>query len=332
MKAVNAGYVIINELNITKKIEKIARVCYKSENCIKEGSDLAMISRLVKNKHYAMLEHGTLTYEVSKSVYKEIQELLDETMNRQDISVPRLHLSYNCQENRYVISGNLRTYLEFFEAVDKSYLTSSIPLLYEHVHQDSNGCIEYEFKNIEQYYNTRDKITRIDDFNELSVKERMIHETVSVLFTIDKGVSHELVRHRDASFAQESSRYCSYDKGKFGSEITCIKPCFWNEGTPMYEAWKASCEFAEKTYMDMLKNGATPQEARSVLPHSLKADITCTANLYEWQHIFDLRALDKTGPAHPQMKEVMVPLYKEFEERYPTIFKEKEDLEPELDK
>ena len=82
----------------------------------------------------------------------------------------------------------------------------------------------------------------------------------------------------------------------------------------------------------MLENGATPQEARSVLPHSLKADITCTANLYEWQHIFDLRALDKTGPAHPQMKEIMVPLYKEFEERYPEIFKEENELETELDR
>lgn len=334
MKAVNAGYVIIDEPNITKKIERIARVCYKSENCIKEGSDLAMISRLVKNKHYAMLEHGSLAYEVTKEMYHDIKNAINLLMNNQEINIPRLHMTENKEESRYIISGNLRTYLKLFEMADKVTMffafSKAIPSLYNKVHDDSNGCISYEFKNLNFPFSTS-PIKLITNFNNLSNSERMIHETVSVLFTIDKGVSHELVRHRDASFAQESSRYCSYDKGKFGSEITCIKPCFWAEDTSMYKAWKESCEFAEKTYMDMLGNGATPQEARSVLPHSLKADITCTANLYEWQHIFDLRALDKTGPAHPQMKEVMVPLYKEFEERFPEIFMNENELETELD-
>ena len=103
------------------------------------------------------------------------------------------------------------------------------------------------------------------------------HATVSVRIICDRGVSHELVRHRLASYSQESTRYCNYSKGKFGNEITVIEPCFWEENSPEYQMWKKACEFSETMYMDLLNEGATPQQARSVLPNSLKTEIVVTS-------------------------------------------------------
>ena len=143
------------------------------------------------------------------------------------------------------------------------------------------------------------------------------HQSISVKFIVDRGVSHELVRHRMASYAQESTRYCNYSKDKFGNEITVIKPCFLDEDTENYRIWKSSCEAAEKAYFAMLDNDATPQEARSVLPNSLKTEICMTANLREWRHFFKLR----TAPAaHPQMREVAIPLLHQMRSQVPVIF------------
>ena len=146
------------------------------------------------------------------------------------------------------------------------------------------------------------------------------HFAFTVKFTVDRGISHEIVRHRVASFAQESTRYCNYSTYKFGSEITFIKPFFLEENTNAYFAWEQACRTAEGCYFDLLDWGCTPQEARSVLPNSLKTEICMTANLREWRHFFKLRAADETGSAHPQMKEVTVPLLKELKALIPIVF------------
>lgn len=150
------------------------------------------------------------------------------------------------------------------------------------------------------------------------------HGMLSIKFIVDRGVSHELVRHRIMSFAQESTRYCNYGKGKFGSEITVIEPCFLEPHQSAWKTWHHACALAETSYFKMLNEGCQPQEARSVLPNSLKTEITLTGNYREWRHFFRLRACDATGPAHPQMKEVTVPLLKELKEKLPVIF---DDLE-----
>lgn len=208
MRIVKAGYEILDELNgseILKKIERVARVCYKSEDKITDGSAEKMVKALVKSKHEAMLEHFSF----------------------------------------------------------------------------------------------------------------------SVKFICDRGVSHEIVRHRLASFAQESTRYCNY--GSKDGGITVIAPCFWEEGSEEYMAWKHSCMVAERRYLELLEMGATPQEARAVLPNSLKTEVVVTANLREWRHFFSLRACGTTGKPHPQMLEVAVPLLKEVKSLIPVIF---DDLEP----
>lgn len=146
------------------------------------------------------------------------------------------------------------------------------------------------------------------------------HFSVSVKMVVDRGVSHEIVRHRIASYAQESTRYCNYSQGKFGNEITVIKPLFFDEGTPEYIIWEESCMQAEKAYNELIEMGRSPQEARSVLPNSLKTEIVVTMNLREWIHFFNLRALGTTGAPHPQMKEIAMMVLEEFSNQLPEIF------------
>ena len=180
-------------------------------------------------------------------------------------------------------------------------------------------------------YKSEDKITEesASKFVKGLVKsghEAMIeHLSLTVKFICDRGVSHEIVRHRIASYAQESTRYCNYGKEGFGSEITVIAPLFLQEGTDGYEFWKASCEASEEAYFDLLNWGCTPQEARSVLPNSLKTEIIVTMNLREWRHFFKLRALGTTGNPHPQKREVALPLLRVFKEVLPEVFGDLEE-------
>lgn len=143
------------------------------------------------------------------------------------------------------------------------------------------------------------------------------HESITVRFICDRGISHELVRHRIASFSQESTRYCNYSGNRFGNELTFIKPCFLEEGTGGYKLWKQAMFVAEKEYFELLNWGCTPQEARSVLPNSTKTEIVMTANLREWRHFLKLRT---STAAHPQMRELTVPLLKELQRQIPVVF------------
>lgn len=148
------------------------------------------------------------------------------------------------------------------------------------------------------------------------------HATVSVRIICDRGVSHELVRHRLASYSQESTRYCNYSKGKFGNEITVIEPCFWEENSPEYQMWKKACEFSETMYMDLLNEGATPQQARSVLPNSLKTEVVVTMNIRNWRHFFEMRYLGVAGTPHPQMVEVAEKAFDLLCSQYPAFFED----------
>ena len=143
------------------------------------------------------------------------------------------------------------------------------------------------------------------------------HESITVRFICDRGVSHEIVRHRLASYSQESTRYCNYSGDRFGSELTFIKPCFFKKKKGAYCSWYNSMDFAECAYFDMLDDGCTPQEARTVLPNSTKTEVVMTANLREWRHFLKLRT---AKAAHPQMRELTVPLLHELQERIPVVF------------
>lgn len=159
------------------------------------------------------------------------------------------------------------------------------------------------------------------------------HQSISVLIVCDRGVSHELVRHRIASFSQESTRYCNYSKDKHSNQLTFIQPNWisdkdiellskMNEYTyPQLDShnsfvWYAACKQAENAYLLLIKEGWKPEQARSVLPNSLKTEIIITANLREWRTIFKQRT---SKSAHPQMREIMIPLLKVLK-RIPVVF------------
>lgn len=146
------------------------------------------------------------------------------------------------------------------------------------------------------------------------------HASVTVKFVVDRGISHELVRHRMASFAQESTRYCNYIKDDFGSEITFIIPKYLDGESAAHDAWKDTMKYCEDAYFKLLDIGLTPQEARAVLPNSTKTEVVMTANLREWRHFFKLRALGTTGKPHPQMLEVTIPLLEDFKRAIPVVF------------
>lgn len=179
-------------------------------------------------------------------------------------------------------------------------------------------------------YKSEDKITEISaqtfvgNIIKRGHEAVLEHASITVKFVVDRGVSHEIVRHRLAAYCQESTRYCNYSKDGFGQEITVIRPCFWKDDPVQMGAWEEAMKKAESIYMAMLELGATPQEARSVLPNSLKTEVVMTANLREWRHFFKLR----TSPAaHPQMREVAIPLLHRFQELIPVIF---DDIQPEV--
>lgn len=172
-------------------------------------------------------------------------------------------------------------------------------------------------------YKSEDKIT--DESSEKFISsiiarghESVIeHVNVSMRVICDRGVTHEIVRHRIASYSQESTRYCNYTNDKFGKELTFIKPCFWEEDSENYKVWENSMQEIEKNYFKMIEQGATPQEARSVLPNSVKTEIVMTMNLREWRHFFKLRT---SKAAHPQMREVAFMMLEELKNNIPLIF------------
>lgn len=160
----------------------------------------------------------------------------------------------------------------------------------------------------------RKLLSRIVRLGHDSVLE---HIAVTVRIVCDRGVTHELVRHRLCSFSQESTRYANYAQDKFGCEITVIRPFFWASDDQRYAVWLSAMQACEDAYLRLVAAGATAQEARSVLPNSLKTEIVTTANIREWRHIFKLRC-DKA--AHPQMRQVMLPLLAAFACRIPLLF------------
>ena len=186
---------------------------------------------------------------------------------------------------------------------------------------------ELILKNIERCgricYKSEERITEDSAIRFVSMiinsghESVLEHEKLSVIVICDRGVSHEIVRHRIASYSQESTRYCNYYSDKFCNELTFIKPYYWHEESPEFIEWKNMMQIIENTYMKLIEMGALPQEARSVLPNSLKTELVMTMNLREWRHFFRLRTSDK---AHPQMQQIARPILDYFKKYIPIVF------------
>lgn len=262
---------------VYKQIERVGRVCYKSEDKITEGSAKPFVDRMIKSGHGAMLEHGTV-YLKLETVKSAIHPLDKYYHNKYSKVCTEEGLTK--QTKIVFVTTNLRVLIENGWMSDLQYL-----------------CEPTEF-----------------------------HEKrITVHFVCDRGVSHEFVRHRVMSFAQESTRYCNYSKDKFDNQVTFVIPNWCNsliEGSEQkyftFEINRDEIVFmdalqnAQNSYLSLLKRGWKPQEARAVLPNSLKTELVVTGFTSDWNHFFDLRARGTTGAPHPQAKELAEPLMREF--------------------
>ena len=290
-------------------IEKVGRTCYKSEDKITEDSAAKFVGNLIKRGHEAMIEHWNLIFKTDAENYEYIVSDWEMLLHNGDILLherlrPYLRFTDWQTDNgemRCVISGNMRAWRDFAKACTEGfgfiprYMQSMIrnyPLFFP----------EFQCFITEEIVN--DILIPISETDLVGATEHGVHHDVTVKFICDRGVSHEIVRHRVASFAQESTRYCNYSKDQFGNEITVIEPAAFELLLPtstIRESWENACLVAEKEYFTMLAEGATPQTARSVLPNSLKTEVIVTMNLYGWNHFFGLRC---DPAAHPDMQVV----------------------------
>lgn len=244
-----------------KHIERCARVCYKSEDKIGEGTAEKMVEMLKDKGHTAMLEHGTVYLYAS-----------NETIEPCELDV------YKYLENPYSkVLESITSNEDENTFYNHYFITTNYRVIVENGWQDD---LEY--------------------FCSPTRHERRI----TVHWVTDRGISHELVRHRVFSFAQESTRYCNYSKDKFGNELTFIEPS-WDTN----DCYLNSLEDSENTYFELLRRGWTPQQARSILPNSLKTEVCMTGFQSDWDHFFELRCAQA---AHPQMRELAIPLQETF--------------------
>lgn len=285
MKLIESSASLINIDNPFMKVEKVGRTCYKSTSDMTEETAKKFFKSLASRGHTAMLEHAVFVFQVTEGLYHNLRG--------------HKYFNYSVEElengtERFLVSGNLRAIVESGESVLLSVLAQLDPdLVY-------SG--EFQMLLISEDYCKIVDVDNIPDIQEHAYKK---HKYLSFHFICDRGVTHEIVRHRPASYAQESTRYCNYSKDKFGSEITYIKPAHIDEWDAVSKAhFYNALVTAEEEYLAMISSGRTPQEARAVLPNALKTEIIMTANCEEFDHFFDLRSRGTTGAPHPDMKVV----------------------------
>lgn len=319
MNIMKADSVLINRhVHPYKLIERIGRTCYKSEDVINDDSAVKFVRAMAKNKHYAMLEHGQIYLKLNACLENILEQLGNEALKYIAI--------VDCGSDKngkwYIVGGSFRAFKELVYFHSDNFAVNAIGKRLENVYPEVfDGEVS---ENTEKVFgDVNDKPEYISVIEEAEVmstinnlqditkeqKDEYLRSLIvhTVRFFCDRGVSHEFVRHRPASFAQESTRYCNYSKDKFGNEITVIEPCFWTipEKAELLAVWADAVQYVEKAYFKLLELGATPQETRSVLPNSLKTELCITATEAEWQHIMDLRYHGVTGAPHPQMVESM---------------------------
>ena len=287
-------------------IEKVGRTCYKSEDKITDDSAAKFVENLIKRGHEAVIEHYNLIFKVDYDTYDHLETCTQMLANNVNLPLSEPYrsyirftdfMAYDGSGVRYIVSGNMRAWRDYVKACVNAF--GGVPT-YMHGMIRNYHLFFPEYQDYVPAIFTNDEMIPVY-VRDLYDVERRVHQAVTVKFTCDRGVSHEIVRHRPSSYAQESTRYCNYGQDKFGSEITVVRPSWCAPGDDKYDAWRTGCLAAEGAYFNLLAGGATPQEARSVLPNSLKTELVMTATRDEWNHFFKLRC---PASAHPDMREV----------------------------
>lgn len=302
-------------VDVLRKIEMVGRTCYKSTDLITKDSAPKFVTALIKSGHEAMLEHASFCFILPYGEWRGLQTIIGNLESH----------SWTCflrftKGDRYLVSGNVRAWREFMKVCYSH--TECLPY-YMKKFIEQNPILFPEFQKDIRYFGNKFVHLIPVKTNDLKTEEEFLtHCDVTVRWVVDRGITHEIVRHRPASFAQESTRYCNYSKDKFGNQVTFIIPESFTEGSPAWKVWKDAMECAEAYYFTLINMGVTPEWARGVLGTSLKTELIMTASCGEWIHFFNLRALNKTGKAHPQMLEVSIPLLDDFKKTIYGVFDE----------
>ena len=293
MKLIKPNFEIItqnpNNDGMLKHIELCGRVCYKSEDKIKDNTAAIFVNGLIKSGHTSVLEHGTVYLKVN--------------VNQRDTYFKYCVNKYSKTNSIGEVETNINDYKRLRENPNLKwfgFITTNYRVLVENNWLDD---LQYQCEPTE--------------FHE---------KRVTVKFTCDRGISHEFVRHRVFSFSQESTRYCNYSKDKFTNEITFIEP-FWLKDIPVEYYTRSpeslmpsercdsaanflyQLELIEETYFELIEKGWKPEQARNILPNSLKTELMMTGFVSDWKHFFELRC---SKAAHPQSQELAIPLEEEF--------------------
>ena len=315
MKLINQSHQIISEPDPYKLIELCGRTCYKSEDKITDESNIKFVKMLKSLRHMSVFEHVYIALTVPNETIRDIRNV-QITENMDVLTMPVIDNTYITTSTFYnnIASGNLRAWMEFLQ-IPGIKVNSGIKAIAHYLYTvfpDLFPDVQYYGRNILPIYKS-----------EMHPNEQVIHTVKTVKFITNRGVTHELVRHRPAAYSQESTRYVKYN-----NEMEFIRPVWIDKEylgnyTPTFKGedtsghFIESCLLAELEYNNLLSNGWQPQQSREVLPNALKTEIVITCTLREWYHIFKLRCSSK---AHPQIRSLMQQTLKDFIIMEPTIF------------
>jgi len=304
----------LDEQSVPIGLEYCGKICYKSENAITDESAPGFCTKIAEHGHNSVLEMRVKTFivVVSESDVDVLIKLMPKYLVIDNLP------SDDVQWQRILITGSIRAFREMAMMYPYCVITSQIAIVLGEQHAFLFADIKSTFRNIE---NNGSHVVSVS-LKELEILKNtgiitpdvfLRHRHIAVKFIVNRAVTHEIVRHRPCSFLQESQRYCRYADDKFGNRVTFIEPMFFKKGSPEYELWEEVMLFTEKRYLILLET-STPQASRTVMPNSCKTEIIVFASLVEWNHIFHMR----TSPAaEPSMREVMIPLQKDFCEIFP---------------
>lgn len=302
MKLIESSVQIIEEKDPYKMIELAGRTCYKSEDKITENSAKEFVDRMIKLGHGAILEHGTIYLNVPEQTYTEtLEDEFGKFNNPNNGLVDRYRKNKYSKVNSVAADEELRKKYPKVRPfkLTHHYITTNLRVIVENGWEED---LEWQCEPTEHH-----------------------EKRITAKFTCDRGVSHEFVRHRVFSFAQESQRYCNYNKDKFNNELTFIKPTWLNIPTGDYTYWDGDwCDIdnmkiqlpsdngiadnflwclnnAGMQYRLLINKGLKPQEARAILPNATKTELVMTGFESDWEHFFELRC---SGAAHPDAKKL----------------------------
>jgi len=310
MQVIPPSYEILTDLDqqsLAVRIEACGRLCYKSEDKISADSAPPFIRRILKHGHNSVAEMAVLTLKIDVDRESHVAQLFS--------VLPKFLQIDRIEKKGLLVSGSVRAFRELFQGhanlkIVKGithYLAERHPLFFEDI-LPKRGLLLQDGVLVEKM--------RLAEVDALSSDLLAKHRYIAVRFIVNRAVTHEMVRHRPCSFLQESQRYCRYSDSKFGSQVTFIKPLFYEEGSAEYQLWETAMLETEKLYVKLLET-STPQAARTVLPNSCKTELIVYGNLLQWLHMFKLRT---SKGADPSMREVMIPLLEDFKILFPSVF------------